>query len=157
MESIIFIWFYFCCWARDDCATAILTIYHFLQCVHWDAAAVYLWCVDHSCFFVRYSKIERFVGFMFHANQQGFFQLLLCLCSQIAVCPHPIGRVYNRDIAWYQKWICISNCIYVYLCVFIYLYVRINRWLYVRVFRLSQNENINKAVLWIIVYKEDVL
>lgn len=31
-------------------------------------------------------------------------------------------------------------CIYVYLCIFIYLYVRINRWLYVCVFGLNQNE-----------------
>lgn len=40
-----------------------------------------------------------------------------------------------------SKWICISEmCIYVYLCIFIYLYMRINRWLYVCVFGLNQNE-----------------
>lgn len=88
----------------------------------------------------------------------GFFSCsncVLCLCFQIAVCPHPVGNVCNSMIS---KWICISKkCIYVYLCICIYLYVKINRWLCVRVFGFSQNENKNKAVLWLAVHGNNVL
>lgn len=97
-------------------------------------------------FLCKISKNGKICGILLYMqinrDSSNCSSCVVYVFSDRCVCPHPIGRVlYRRDIAWFQKWICISEmCIYVYLCKFIYLYVRINRWLYVCVFGLNQNE-----------------
>lgn len=134
-ENIIFIWFYFCCWARNDCNLHNL-LYHCLQCVYWDAAAIYLWSINHSCFFIRYPTLKDLWVLLYMQINRDSSNCFSCV---VYVFSNRCVPSSNRESPWQRhsmisKWICISEmCIYVYLCIFIYLYMRINRWLYVRV------------------------
>lgn len=120
----------------------MILLYHILQCVYWDAAAVYLWFANHGCVFVWYPKPKDLWGLMYMQINRDSSNCSAVLC----VFSNPCVPSSNRESplqrhSMISKWICISEmCIYVYLCKFIYLYMRINRWLCVRVFGLNQNE-----------------
>lgn len=121
----------------------MILLYHILQCVYWDAAAVYLWFANHGCVFVWYPKPKDLWGLMYMQinRDSSNCSAVLCVFSNPCV-PSSNRKSPLQRHSMISKWICISEmCIYVYLCKFIYLYMRINRWLCVRVFGLNQNEN----------------
>lgn len=120
----------------------MILLYHILQCVYWDAAAVYLWFANHGCVFVWYPKPKDLWGLMYMQinRDSSNCSAVLCVFSNPCV-PSSNRKSPLQRHSMISKWICISEmCIYVYLCKFIYLYMRINRWLCVRVFGLNQNE-----------------
>lgn len=98
------------------------------------ATAVCLWDIQkwQICGVLLYMQISR---------DSSNYTAVLCMCFQITVCPHRVRKSPLQKHSMISKWVCISEkCIYVYLCIFIYLCAGINRWPYVCVFGLNQNE-----------------
>lgn len=131
-----------------SCCIIIFSVFVEMQLLYisglW-AAAVSWWDLQtrRICGFQMYMQITRDSS-------------VSCMCFQITVCPHRVGRVLYRNIAWFQNEYAYQKCIYVYVCIFIYSCAGINRWLYVRVFGLKSEWIQNKAVLWIGVLADNV-
>lgn len=68
---------------------AIYTSYCTIS-VCWVAAPVYLWSTP---------EWTDWWDLLFVSRDSSNYSAVLCMCFQIAVCPHPIGRVLYTCIA----------------------------------------------------------
>lgn len=113
--------------ARNDCDLHNL-LYHIFNVLN--EIQLYLWSINQSCRFVRYSKTREMCPIYCKCKiKRGSSD-----CSAVFVyvfstpCALILGRVFYRDIACFKNEYAYLTCIYVYLCIFIYLYTMINRW-----------------------------
>lgn len=130
--------FYFCCWARNVCNLHKL-LYHI--CL--------LGC--SSCVFMVFTpEWTDWWDLLFVSRDSSNYSAVLCTCFQIAVCPHPIGRVLYTCIAWFQTEYAYQKYVFMYICVYSSIYPggQIDGcmcvWIHPEWIQ-------NKAVLWIVV------
>ena len=129
MENIIFICFIFLLLARNYCDLHNL-LYHINDVLN--EIQLYLWSMNQSCGFVRYSKMREMCPIDSRPTCKINRGSSDCPAVFVFVFSTPcaliLGRVFYRDIACFKNEYAYLTCIYVYLCIFIYLYTMINRW-----------------------------